>query len=113
MGAASAEAAPGSDRRPPPRKAADAREQEEFRARQEEYKAQVRRAAEQKAAEREARRPPCATCGAKFTDDRWTAAEAYPKPAPRWHGGRARARIGQPDADSWAVPGGRVLHEHP
>ncbi|MFD5028810.1 hypothetical protein ACFWM0_00020 [Streptomyces sp. NPDC058405] len=35
--------------------------------------------------EREARRPACADCGAKFTDDRWKAAEAYPKPRPRWH----------------------------
>ncbi|WP_373685976.1 hypothetical protein [Streptomyces lunaelactis] len=31
------------------------------------------RAAEQKAAEREAGRPACADCGAKFTDQRWDA----------------------------------------
>ncbi|MFF8280686.1 hypothetical protein ACF05T_32220 [Streptomyces lateritius] len=40
----------------------------------------MRRAAEQqavqKAAEREARRPVCTGCGAKFTDERWEAAQA-------------------------------------
>ncbi|WP_371665050.1 replication-relaxation family protein [Streptomyces sp. NBC_01241] len=60
--------------------AADARREEEYRARQEEYKAQVRRAAEEqaakKAAEREARRPVCTSCGAKFTDERWEEAQA-------------------------------------
>ncbi|WP_326791372.1 hypothetical protein OHA79_01445 [Streptomyces sp. NBC_00841] len=49
----------------------------------------MRRAAEEqaakKAAEREARRPVCVGCGVKFTDDRWKAAKAYPKPGPRWH----------------------------
>ncbi|MEU1670379.1 replication-relaxation family protein [Streptomyces sparsogenes] len=69
----------------PRREAADVREREAARARQEEYQAQQRRAAEQKAAEREARRPVCANCGAKFTDDRWEATAAYPKPGPRWH----------------------------
>ncbi|WP_405996718.1 replication-relaxation family protein [Streptomyces sp. NBC_00829] len=64
----------------PRREAADARAREEARVRQEEYKAQVRRAAEEqaakKAAEREARRPVCTGCGAKFTDERWEAAQA-------------------------------------
>ncbi|MFI9588344.1 replication-relaxation family protein [Streptomyces sp. NPDC052236] len=64
----------------PRREAADARQAEEYRARQEEYKAQVRRAAQEqaakKAAEREARRPVCTGCGAKFTDERWEAAQA-------------------------------------
>ncbi|MGW2560953.1 hypothetical protein ACWCXB_17250 [Streptomyces sp. NPDC001514] len=57
----------------PRREAADAREREEATARQEECQAQVCCAAEQKAAEREASRPVCADCGAKFTDQRWKA----------------------------------------
>ncbi|MGW7824901.1 hypothetical protein ACWGLF_44360 [Streptomyces puniciscabiei] len=40
-----------------------------------EYKEQLRRAAEQQRAEREARRPVCAGCGARFTDERWKAVE--------------------------------------
>lgn len=40
--------------------------------------------AEENKAKQEARRPHCAECGAKFPDDRWKTAEAYPKPAPRW-----------------------------
>ncbi|MET9663087.1 hypothetical protein [Streptomyces sp. NPDC006510] len=36
-------------------------------------------------AEREARRPARASCGVKFTDDRWKAAAAHPKPGPQWH----------------------------
>ncbi|MEU6755709.1 hypothetical protein [Streptomyces sp. NPDC046685] len=59
----------------PRREAADARAREEAKASQEEYKAQVRRATK-KAAEREARRPVCTGCGAKFTDERWEAAQA-------------------------------------
>ncbi|MFG2979462.1 replication-relaxation family protein [Streptomyces sp. NPDC048331] len=64
----------------PRRDAADAREQDEARARQAEYKAQVQRAAQEKAAakaaEREARRPVCTGCGTKFTDERWEATQA-------------------------------------
>ncbi|MGI5485155.1 replication-relaxation family protein [Streptomyces lavendofoliae] len=64
----------------PRREAADARAREEARARQEAYQAQVRRAAQEQAAkqaaEREARRPICTGCGAKFTDERWEAAKA-------------------------------------
>ncbi|MFI2292944.1 replication-relaxation family protein [Streptomyces niveus] len=64
----------------PRRETADARAREETRRAQQEYKAQVRRAAEEqaakKAAEREARRPACAVCGAKFTDERWEAVRA-------------------------------------
>ncbi|MFI0915566.1 hypothetical protein [Streptomyces abikoensis] len=64
----------------PRREAADAQEREAARLAQEEYKAQVRRTAEQqaakKAAEREARRPVCAGCGVKFTDERWEVARA-------------------------------------
>ncbi|MGW4690653.1 hypothetical protein ACWEPM_38050 [Streptomyces sp. NPDC004244] len=56
-----------------------------MKARQEEYQKQLRRATEQKKAEREARRPVCAGCGKKLEDDRWKAAEAYPKATPRWH----------------------------
>ncbi|MFF8280663.1 hypothetical protein ACF05T_32100 [Streptomyces lateritius] len=69
----------------PRRDAADAREAAEAKARQEEYKAQVRRAVEEKAAEREAHRPTCARCGVKFTDARWKATGDYPKPGSRWH----------------------------
>ncbi|MFJ1747924.1 hypothetical protein ACIOJD_16975 [Streptomyces sp. NPDC088116] len=61
----------------PRREAADApREQEEFKVRQGECKAQLRRAAEQKAAEGGARRPACALCGMKLAEDRWKAAVA-------------------------------------
>ncbi|MEU7038853.1 replication-relaxation family protein [Streptomyces sp. NPDC046237] len=64
----------------PRREAADIREQEEAKARAAEYQAQVRRAAQEQAAkqaaEREARRPVCTGCGAKFTDERWEAAQA-------------------------------------
>ncbi|MFI0990542.1 replication-relaxation family protein [Streptomyces exfoliatus] len=63
----------------PRREAADVREEQETKARQAEYQAQVRRAAREhdakKAAEREARRPACANCGTRFTDERWEAAE--------------------------------------
>ncbi|MGW3461539.1 hypothetical protein ACWDE9_18955 [Streptomyces olivaceoviridis] len=71
----------------PRREAADARAREEARIRQEEYQAQVRRAAQEqaarKAAVREARRPICADCGAKFTDERWEAAQATDWGRPR------------------------------
>ncbi|MFF3735524.1 replication-relaxation family protein [Streptomyces sp. NPDC002476] len=64
----------------PRREAAEARAREEAKARQEQYQAQVRRAAQEqaakKAAEREARRPVCTGCGAKFTDERWEAAQS-------------------------------------
>ncbi|MGY3206336.1 hypothetical protein ACVW19_006933 [Streptomyces sp. TE5632] len=64
----------------PCREVADARAREEAKARQDGYQAQVRRAAQEqaakKAAEREARRPVCAGCGAKFTDERWKTAQA-------------------------------------
>ncbi|WP_434600163.1 replication-relaxation family protein [Streptomyces sp. A5-4] len=64
----------------PRREAADAREQDRARAQQAAHKAQVQRAAQEqgakKAAEREARRPVCAGCGAKFTDERWAAAQS-------------------------------------
>ncbi|MGW8065978.1 replication-relaxation family protein [Streptomyces ziwulingensis] len=70
----------------PRREAADAREEAETEARRAELQAQMRRAAQehdakkaaeaaQQAAQREARRPACATCGARFTDERWEAAE--------------------------------------
>ncbi|MFF4490056.1 hypothetical protein ACFY0F_26815 [Streptomyces sp. NPDC001544] len=57
----------------PRREAHDARRQAEYEAREREYKEQLRRAAEQKRAEREARRPVCASCGTRFTDERWKA----------------------------------------
>lgn len=69
----------------PRREAADARARAEHEARQRAYQEQLLRAAERKAAEREARRPVCASCGTKFTDDRWKAAESYPKQVGRWH----------------------------
>ncbi|GAO12824.1 hypothetical protein TPA0598_13_00080 [Streptomyces lydicamycinicus] len=54
---------------------------------QEEYKEQVRRAAREqdakKAAEREARRPVCTGCGAKFTDECWEKALATDWGTPR------------------------------
>ncbi|WP_327372403.1 replication-relaxation family protein [Streptomyces sp. NBC_01216] len=60
--------------------AAEAREAEEAKARAAAYQADVRRAAQEQAAkqaaEREARRPVCTGCGAKFTDERWEAAQA-------------------------------------
>ncbi|MDV9187626.1 replication-relaxation family protein [Streptomyces sp. SR27] len=63
----------------PRREAADAREQEEAKARAAAYQAEVRRAAQEQAAkqaaEREARRPVCTGCGAKFTDARWQAVQ--------------------------------------
>ncbi|MER6601600.1 replication-relaxation family protein [Streptomyces parvus] len=63
-----------------------AREAEESRVRQEEYQAQLRKAAREQAArkaveaareaaQREARRPSCTGCGSRFTDERWEAAE--------------------------------------
>ncbi|MCZ0210724.1 replication-relaxation family protein [Streptomyces sp. UMAF16] len=66
--------------------AAAAREEEEARVRQAQYQAQVRRAVQEQAAkkaaeaaretaQREARRPACASCGTRFTDERWEAAE--------------------------------------
>ncbi|MFD3939910.1 replication-relaxation family protein [Streptomyces sp. NPDC058611] len=64
----------------PRREEAEAKARDEARRAQEEYQAQLRRvAAEQaakKAAEREARRPVCTACGARFTDERWEAASA-------------------------------------
>ncbi|MFF4038440.1 hypothetical protein [Streptomyces sp. NPDC001816] len=59
----------------PRREAHDARQQANYEAREREYKEQLRRAAEQQRAEREARRPVCAGCGTRFTDERWKAIE--------------------------------------
>ncbi|MCX4523868.1 hypothetical protein OG402_40040 [Streptomyces anulatus] len=63
-----------------------AREAEAARVHQEKYQAQLREAAREQAAkraaeaareaaQREARRPSCAGCGNRFTDERWEAAE--------------------------------------
>ncbi|MFJ7416418.1 replication-relaxation family protein [Streptomyces sp. NPDC098077] len=63
-----------------------AREAEASRAHQEKYRAQLREIAREQAAkkaveaareaaQREARRPACASCGSRFTDERWEAAE--------------------------------------
>ncbi|MFG2651220.1 hypothetical protein [Streptomyces sp. NPDC048436] len=57
----------------PRREAADTRRRAEYAAR--EHQEQLRRADEQQKAEREARRPVCADCGTKFTDDRWEETE--------------------------------------
>ncbi|MFI0193078.1 hypothetical protein ACH4PW_36885 [Streptomyces sp. NPDC017082] len=70
----------------PRREAADAREEAEAEVRRAEFQAQVRRAAQEQAAkkaaesareaaQREARRPACASCGTRFTDEHWEAAE--------------------------------------
>ncbi|MGW5069740.1 hypothetical protein ACWEQJ_27175 [Streptomyces cyaneofuscatus] len=66
--------------------AVHAREAEAAKAHQEKYQAQLREAAREQAAkkaveaareaaQREARRPSCAGCGNRFTDERWEAAE--------------------------------------
>ncbi|WEO93092.1 hypothetical protein A6P39_002855 [Streptomyces sp. FXJ1.172] len=67
----------------PRREAHDARQQAEYEAREREYKEQLRRAAEQQRAEREARRPMCAGCGTRFTDERWKAIEPAGWDVPR------------------------------
>jgi hypothetical protein len=67
----------------PRREAHDARRQAEYEAREREYKEQLHRAAEHQRAEREARRPVCAGCGTKFTDERWKAIEPSGWDAPR------------------------------
>jgi hypothetical protein len=67
----------------PRREVADACAREAARVREEEFQAQARRAAQEQAAkqaaEREARRPVCTGCGAKFTDERWEAAQGQAK----------------------------------
>ncbi|WP_260334609.1 replication-relaxation family protein [Streptomyces beigongshangae] len=64
----------------PRREVATARAREETARAQAEHRAKVQRAAQEQAAkqaaEREARRPVCADCGEKFTDERWEAAQA-------------------------------------
>ncbi|MFF3669539.1 replication-relaxation family protein [Microtetraspora malaysiensis] len=67
------------------REDADVRVQEAERDPQEAYRAELKFLAEQKAADRDARRPICATCGAKFTDERWETTAASPKPGRRWY----------------------------
>jgi hypothetical protein len=69
----------------PRRETADTRRHEANQARTAAYKAEQQRLADEKASEREARRPVCASCGTKFTDDRWEAAAAYPKGGPQWY----------------------------
>jgi hypothetical protein len=59
----------------PRREAHDARKQAEYAAREREHKEQLRRIAAQEKAEREDRRPVCADCGTRFTDERWKAIE--------------------------------------
>ncbi|MFD6247663.1 hypothetical protein [Streptomyces roseolus] len=59
----------------PRREAHDIRQQAEYDARQREHQEELRRIAAQHKAEREARRPVCADCGARFTDERWKAVE--------------------------------------
>ncbi|MER6075366.1 replication-relaxation family protein [Streptomyces sp. NPDC001817] len=67
----------------PRREAHDARQQAEYEAREREHKEQLRRAAAQQRAEREARRPVCADCGTRFTDKRWKALEPAGWDVPR------------------------------
>ncbi|MET9887637.1 replication-relaxation family protein [Streptomyces sp. NPDC006430] len=69
----------------PRRDAVLARRAERARAQQEEYQEQLRRAAEQKRAEREAARPACVGCGTKFDNDRWENTQLSPEPGHRWH----------------------------
>ncbi|MFD5099825.1 hypothetical protein [Streptomyces albidochromogenes] len=61
----------------------DARKQAECAARQRKHKEELRRIAAQHRAEREARRPVCADCGTRFTDERWKAIEPAGWGAPR------------------------------
>lgn len=56
--------------------AAEADQEARWKAEQEAHQAEQQRRAEQEAAEREARRPVCADCGARFTDERWKASIA-------------------------------------
>lgn len=67
----------------PRREAHDAQKQVEYAARQREHQEELRRIAEQHEAEREARRPVCAGCGTKFTDERWKAIEPAGWDTPR------------------------------
>ncbi|MFF5538647.1 hypothetical protein ACFY71_40405 [Streptomyces cinerochromogenes] len=67
----------------PRREAHDARKQAEYAAREREYKEQLRRIAAQGKAEREARRPVCAGCGTRFSDERWKAIAPAGWDAPR------------------------------
>ncbi|MFI1608117.1 PP2C family protein-serine/threonine phosphatase [Streptomyces griseofuscus] len=67
----------------PRREARDARQQAEYAARQREHQEELRRIAVQHKAEREARRPVCAGCGTRFTDERWKAIEPAAWGTPR------------------------------
>jgi hypothetical protein len=67
----------------PRREAADARQRAEYVARGHPVKEQLHRAAEQQRAECEARRPVCACCGVRFTDERWKIIEPAGWDAPR------------------------------
>ncbi|WP_187439054.1 hypothetical protein [Streptomyces sp. sk2.1] len=67
----------------PRREAHDTRQQTEHAARDREHKEQLRRAAEQQKAEREASRPVCTGCGTRFTDERWKDIEPAGWDVPR------------------------------
>ncbi len=71
----------------PRREAAEARARKETARAQKEYQAKVERATQEQAAkqaaEREARRPVCAGCGAKFTDEWWRTAQATDRGTPK------------------------------
>ncbi|WP_434976514.1 hypothetical protein [Streptomyces puniciscabiei] len=67
----------------PRREAHDARQQAGYAAREREYKEQLRCVAQERAAEQEARRPVCAGCDTRFTDERWKAIEPAGWGAPR------------------------------
>ncbi len=78
-------------------------------AQQAEYQEQLRRAAEQKKAEREAARPACAGCGTKFDTDRWENTQLSPDPGHRWHptlravrGQEGRGQQTRPSATAWS-----------
>ncbi|WP_326734042.1 hypothetical protein [Streptomyces sp. NBC_01022] len=66
------------------REAAEVRWRAELKVRDREVKEQLRLAAEQCEAEREARRPGCADCGERLSGNRWEAAQGYPAPTGRW-----------------------------
>ncbi|MGW7193889.1 hypothetical protein ACWGIP_32870, partial [Streptomyces sp. NPDC054838] len=79
----------------PRRDAVLARRAERMKVQQGEYQEQLRRAAEQKKAERDAARPACASCGTKFDNDRWENTQLSPGAEPPVAPDAVRAVRGQ------------------
>ncbi|MCX4808810.1 hypothetical protein OG594_45950 [Streptomyces sp. NBC_01214] len=69
----------------PRRDAVLARRAERVEPQQAEYQEKLRRAAEQRRAERGAARPACAGCGTTFDNDRWENTQLSPEPGNRWY----------------------------